>query len=250
VATSELTSDTLFSMDVWLYGRFWVDGALGPRARASVRAALDRLPPPTTGPGYRFVRVAGDGDLWIREPAVDADGTRSWTVVDPIGGPEALIRIPARFDPQTLGDGEALGRWLGENDVHFVRAYGVRDTGARAPLPTWLTADGPREPVDGPDQDAFMDEVGTAFRGMARAQEIHYATAMTYTARLDSLEWERPEEGVVDVINAGPRGWVAVFTHPGLERICALGYGYTVPPGWAPGGVLCGPPAASATGER
>lgn len=244
LAMEDLASDTLFRMDVWLYGRFWVDGALDEGLRRSVRVALDRLPLPTGGPGYRFVRMAGNGDLWIREPAIDTNGARTWTIVDPLEGPKGLIRIPVRFDPQTLADREVLGRWLGDSDVHFVRAYGISNTGTRASLPAWLTSAAPTEPLDAPDQDAFMGQIRTAFRGLASAQEIHYSTAMTYTARLDSLKWAQPEDVVVDVINAGPRGWVAVFTHPALDRICALGYGYTVPPGWAPGGVLCGPPSA------
>jgi hypothetical protein len=32
-----------------------------------------------------------------------------------------------------------------------------------------------------------------------------------------------------------------VFTHPGLDRVCALAYGFNVPPGWLPGSVLCSP---------
>ena len=40
----------------------------------------------------------------------------------------------------------------------------------------------------------------------------------------------------------------AVFTHPAIDRICGLGYGYTVPPGWPNGAVVCGPPAASPGG--
>jgi hypothetical protein len=32
-----------------------------------------------------------------------------------------------------------------------------------------------------------------AIRQMASAQEIHYASHMTYTTETDSLTWERPE---------------------------------------------------------
>lgn len=241
---TELASDTVFAMDVWLYRRFWVDGALSDGDRNAVKAALDRLPPPTSAPGYRFVRVSAGGDLWVREPGVDAGGNRAWTIIDPDKGPRASIRIPVRLEPQTIEGGRVLGRWLGENDVQFVRAYDVTDTGARAPIPGWMRGMESTEPVAPPDEEAFMGAIRTSLMGMARAQEIHYSTAMTYTARLDSLEWERPDDVVVDVIDAGPRGWLAVFTHPGLDRICGLGYGFTVPPGWAPGGVLCGPAEA------
>ncbi len=53
----------------------------------------------------------------------------------------------------------------------------------------------------------------------------------------------------VDFVIANTRGWAAVFTHPGMDRVCALGYGYVVPPGWVPGMVICAPEAGSpATG--
>jgi hypothetical protein len=243
LAVAEIAADTLFTMDVWLYGRFWVDGALGEARRAQVRRALDGLPPPRTGPGYRVVRVAPDGGLWIREPEVDGEGRRTWTVTDPSGTPHSLVRVPVRFDPLALDGRRLLGRWLGESDVHFVRGYDLVDSGRQAPPPAWMTAGKADSPTIAPDQEAFMDQIRTSFRDMARAQEIHYSTEMTYTARLDSLDWDQPSEVNVDVVNAGPRGWVAVFTHPGLDRICGLGYGFTVPPGWAPGGVLCGPAA-------
>jgi hypothetical protein len=245
IPVSDISTDTLFTMDTWLYGRFWVDGALEASRRAAVQAALDRLPPPRSDVGYRFVRVARNGDLWIREPAVDARGMRLWTIVGPRGEPSALVRIPNDFDPQTMAAGEVLGRWRGESDVNFVRAYKVGGTSTREPAPDWLTATPVPGAVESPDEEAFVTEIRGALKQMASAQEIHYSTAMTYTARLDSLSWEQPEGVKVDIVNAGPRGWAAVFTHPGLDRVCGLGYGYTVPPGWVPGQVLCGPAAGA-----
>lgn len=241
VPLTDVSADTLFALDVWLYGRFWVDGALGREHRAAVRRALDALPAPRSGPGYRFVRVASNGDLWIREPGVDAAGDRTWTVLDAAGAPRAVARTPADFDPQSIGPREVLGRWSGESDVHFVRAYALVETGEEVRPPAWLTEPAPAAPTEAPDEAAFTEAIKGALMGMARAQEIHYSTALTYTARLDSLEWERPQDVEVDVVQASPRGWVVVFTHPGLERICGLGYGFTVPPGWSPGAIVCGP---------
>jgi hypothetical protein len=82
---------------------------------------------------------------------------------------------------------------------------------------------------------------------MAGAQEMHYSEHYTYTTAIDSLTWERPEEVDVHVIGANARGWTAVFTHPGLDRICGLAYGFDVPAGWSPGAVLCSPAPASST---
>jgi hypothetical protein len=248
----DLSQDTLFTMDVWLHGRFWVDGAVDAAARDRVRAALDRLPPPLDPPGYRFVRVAVDGRMWIREPGARDAGTRAWTVLDPSGTPSAVVDLPTRLDPQHLGVDRVVGRWRGENDVNFVRMYMVEDADGTRQAPAWLS-----DPVVGPTVEApveaeFLALIRSSLQRMAAAQEIHYASHGTYTAETDALAWERPEGLVADVVGAGTRGWTVVFTHPGLDRLCGLGYGSAVPPGWRPGAIVCGPAAGAdgAAGER
>lgn len=280
----ELSGDSIFSLDVWLHRRFWVDGALAPDERRRVRAVLDALPPPRAAPGYRVVRVTRDGGLWIREPGPGEGGMRTWTVLDGSGRPSALVRVPDRFDPQHIERSQVLGRWRGASDVHFARAYGLEATGASSPVPAWLASatddasDGPLLGGDAgdprgdagdpggdagdprgdaahpggdapasagsapaPSDEELMELFLGAIREMARAQEIHYAGNMTYTTRIDSLRWERPEEIEVDFVAADPRGWAGVFTHPSADRICGLGYGNASPPGWRPGAVLCAP---------
>jgi hypothetical protein len=239
-----LSGDSVFAMDVWLYGRFWVDGAVDASARTRVKRALDRLPPPTTAPGYREVRVASDGRLWIREPASGAEGLRTWTVAGADGRPQALIDIPRSFDPRYLGAKRLVGRWLGDDDVNFVRAYAVEETGRRRATPGWLSAAPPDAgPTPATDEKEIRAQIAAGLKTLASAQEIHYASHSSYTADIDSLGWERPEGMMVDFVNADRRGWVAVFTHPGFDRICGLGYGFTVPPGWPPGAIICGPAA-------
>jgi hypothetical protein len=250
VAAKDISGDTLLSMDVWLYGRFWVDGAPEADARARVEKALDHLPPPASGPGYRVVRVGADGRLWVREPTVVTDSTRAWTVLSAAGEPEAVLDMPARFDPQYLGPHRVLGRWRGDKDVNFVRAYGVENTGRKAPAPSWLFAP-PAAGVTPPaDEEDVRKEIQGAVRNMAVAQEIHYASSFTYTTDLDSLKWERPKDVMVDFVHADQRGWAAVFTRPGFDRLCALAYGAGMPPGWTPGMILCGPPTTSASGPQ
>ncbi len=248
VDARDVSGDSLFAMDVWLYGRYWVDGAVDAAARSRVRAALDRLPSPTAPPGYRLVRVATDGRLWIREPAVEGDGKRAWTVLDPSGTPTAVVDVPERLDPQYLAADRVMGRWRGENDVNFVRTYALVDAGGVRPEPAWLASPAARPDVAAPAQEEFLALIRGSLKQMASAQEIHYATHYTYTAEVDSLEWEAPEGLVADVVRAGTRGWTAVFTHPGLDRICGLSYGFNVPPGWQPGAIVCGPAAPAAEG--
>ena len=246
VDARELSGDSLFRMDAWLYRRFWVDGAPRAAARARVKRTLDELPSPTSAPGYRVVRVASDGRLWVREPGTTPDGTRTWTVFTAQGAPQAVIDMPGHFQPLYFGQKRVFGRWLGESDVNFVRAYDVERTGRTAATPQWLSA--PPDTVTAPpaDEKQVRTEIVAAIKTMAGAQEIHYATHMTYTTEIDSLKWEQPENVTVDFVNANARGWSAVFTHRGFDRICGLGYGFNIPPGWQPGMVLCAPPAAAA----
>jgi len=247
VGAREVSGDSLFAMDVWLYGRFWVDGAVGREARSAVRAALDRLPRPVAAPGYRYVRVASDGRLWVREAHASEAGTTAWTVLDASGAPVAAAVLPDRLDPQYLGAGRVIGRWRGESDVNFVRAYELRETGATSAAPAWLTSPESRPDVPAPEEAEFLAMIRNAIKQMASAQEIHYATHYSYTSEIDSLTWEAPEGLVVDFVDAGTRGWTAVFTHPGFDRICGLSYGFDVPAGWRPGAIVCGPAAAHAS---
>lgn len=251
VATADIATDSVFKLDVWLHGRFWVDGALGDQARARVNAALDRLPAPRATPGYRFVRVAGDGRLWIREPEVDADGQRAWTITNPQGQPEATIQVPVRFEPQSIAADEVLGRWYGESDVNFVRAYAIeRGTGTR-PAPGWIASPAPIAEGEAMDEKTFRGAIVGGLKQMASAQEIYYSEHYSYTSQIDSLSaWDPGEDLMIDFVSAGTRGWEAVFAHPTMDRICALAYGANIPAGWTPGMVTCSPaPTTSTDGE-
>lgn len=240
----ELSGDSVFPGDVWLYGRFWVDGAMAAGARARVRQALDELPPPRSAPGYRVVRVASDGRLWAREPKVTAGGMRVWTVLSAAGEPQALIDIPERFEPQYLGAKRLLGRWRGESDVNFVRAYAVEKTGRQAPTPAWLAGPPDTTTMAPADEKEVRAQILAGVRSMAVKQEIYYAGHYSYTTSIDSLEWEPSGGLTADFVNAGPRGWAAVFTRPDFDRVCALAYGANAPAGWQPGMLVCAPPTS------
>lgn len=240
----DLSQDSTFSLDAWLYGRFWVDGALAASARARVKAALDRLPQPRLSPGYRIVRMARDGTLFIREPDTDPDGTSEWTAIDAAGDAVAVVHVPDRFEPMDINAGEMLGRWTGESGVHLVRAYQLQETDETRPVPAWLTGAESIVTLEvPPDPDELLSLMKSTIKQMATRQEIHYSKNMSYTTRLDALEFEQPEGIEVNFVIANTRGWAAVFTHPGMDRVCGLGYGSEVPPGWVPGMVICAPEA-------
>jgi len=248
----DLSQDSTFPLDAWLYRRFWIDGALMATERARVKEALDGLPQPRLSPGYRNVRVARDGTLFIREPGTGPDGTSEWTAIDAAGVAVAVVHMPARFEPMDILEGELLGRWTGDSGVHFARAYQLQETDETRPIPAWLTGAESIVTLEvPPDPDELLQRMRETIRQMAIKQEIHYSSAMTYTTRLDSLEFEQPEGLEVDFVIANTRGWAAAFTHPGMDRVCALGYGFVVPPGWVPGVITCAPAArALATGAE
>jgi len=241
VAGADLSGDSLFALDVWLYGRFWVDGGLLAADRKRIRAVLDKLPPPVSDPGYRYVQVDETGRLWIREPGVSAGDRRMWTIVDTDGRPTASLAIPVRFEPEEIGESTMTGRWRGDNDVNFVRTYTYGGTGQVRATPAWLV--GPPPPAVPPEtQQQFLTAIKASLKNLAVAQEIHYSKAYTYADQLDSLEAFHPDPSMqVDLISGDTRGWAAVFAHPGIDRICGLAYGYTIPPGWEPGVFVCSP---------
>ena len=238
---SEISGDTTFVLDSWLYGRFWVEGALAAAERRRVRSVLDGLPDPRADAGYRVVRVDRDGGLWVREPA--AGDTVTWTRLAADGRAQAVVAAPVAFRPTDILGDDMLGVWTGGADVSYVRAYHLVDTGETRPTPAWLlgsrstaTAEAP------PDEEALLASMRGAIQSMARAQEIHYSTAMSYTTSLAALsEFELPEALLVDLLRGDARGWAVVFTHPAVDRLCALAYGYDTPPGWRRGSVACGP---------
>ena len=240
-SAAEVSGDAVFPLDSWLYRRFWVQGALTRPGRAVARGALDALPSPISEPGFRIVRVAGDGGLWIREPEVTAKGERTWIIATPSGRPASVIDLPARFDPQEIQERSITGRWRGENDVNFVRVYTMSATGATRPLPAWLVPSATTAEPNPPTDQQFDATVRAGIRAMAMGQETHYATHMTYTSDLDSLKWQRPEGMEAYFEAADERGWTAIFTNVVIDRICASGYGSHAPAGWSPGAVLCAP---------
>jgi len=154
--------------------------------------------------------------------------------------------MPDRFEPMDIYAAEVLGRWTGESGVDFVRAYELRKTDEVRPAPAWLSgAESIATMEVPPDPDELMRLMREAVRQMEIKQDIHYSSNMTYTTQLDSLSFEQPEGLEVGFVMANARGWSAVFTHPGMDRLCALAFGFVVPPGWTPGSIVCAPEAST-----
>jgi hypothetical protein len=121
-------------------------------------------------------------------------------------------------------------------------------------VPGWLRGDESAVTSEAaPDEAELTSLMVGAIKSMATAQEIHYSRNLSYTPSIAALdEFEEPEGVGVDFVAANTRGWSAVFTHPAIDRVCGLAYGFDIPPGWTPGMVVCGPvtgpsPAAAAS---
>jgi hypothetical protein len=146
--------------------------------------------------------------------------------------------------------GSVTGRWLGHEDVNFVRSYAITAVDTLVSAPDWYHH-APAAPVIAElDDEELMARVREAIIRLASAQEVHYAGHATYSPIVDSLSWESPDGVTADIVRADARGWAGVFTHPGLGHLCGLGYGAAVPPGWPNGGIVCGSRAASAGPEE
>lgn len=242
----ELTGDSVFVLDSWLAGRFWVDGALTREARQDAMSLLAEYTVPSEAPGYRYALVGAGGEVWVRWPATSS-GIHTWTRVGP-EGPDAVITTPVAFRPAHLpSHDQVLGIWSDENGVDFARVYELAPTGTSVTPPSWLdrtTGGDTGGDVSGSNEsmseDELMAEIRSAIRQMAGAQEIHYSSNFTYTTDLEALEaFDAPESIVVDFVRGDARGWAGVFSHASIDRICGLAYGFGTPPGWMPGMVIC-----------
>ncbi len=91
----EVSQDSLFFLDSWLHGRFWVHGAFGADERVRAKEVLDRLSPPRAYPGYRIARLGASGALWVREPA--SGEVHRWTKLTSSGEPAAVLDLPVEF---------------------------------------------------------------------------------------------------------------------------------------------------------
>ncbi len=238
-----LSGDSTFTMDVWLHGRFWIDGGLSPSERDAIRTTLDHLPRPGGETPYRYVRMAADGDLWVRELWAGSAAPSRWIVIDPSGAPRFALDLPAGFTPLRATADVVDGRWLGVGDVNYLRRYDLVEVPGRVQTPTWLgeAGDNARRPGPSPEAEAeAVAEIRGSIRAMAVAQEIHYSQAMSYTSDASALDVELGEGLFFDIVEANDRGWTLVMGHGDLDRLCGLAYGATTPPGWMGGSMVCG----------
>ena len=241
-AASLVSGDTVFPLDTWLFRRFWVDGAMEPSIRGSVKRVLEPMRVSDPELPYRFVRVSDEGDLWIREPLADRDAESwQWTVFDSTGRSAALVQTPLQFDIHEIGSDYVLGRWRDADGVNFIRMYALRVSDARGRIPDWITSPSDELPQLSPEEaDRLLVLMRSSLTQVVLAQESYYVGHGSYTENRHLLEWTHPENIRLDIITADRVGWAAVATHRLLGRICGMAVGTGTPPGWPEGIARCG----------
>jgi hypothetical protein len=82
--------------------------------------AMPLLP---TLPVFGSIIVDAAGNLWVEEYRRPGEQVGLWTVFGADGTVVAMLRSPARFEPQHIGQDFVLGRWTDEHGEEHVRLY-------------------------------------------------------------------------------------------------------------------------------
>lgn len=232
-----------YPLDVWLYGRNLVDSPVGPEVRSAMARAIDALPAVETAAAGRFVRVTGEGHLWVAPSVPPAPTGLDWTVHDLDGSLRARVTTPAGFLPHEIGRDYLLGLWTNELDVNYVRLYDlVRPEGSVAGpgLRGVRAGGGPLPPTPRADITSLsLAALRSSLKVVASAQAMHYDEHGGYTLDASGLALEPPEGIRVDFFEAHPRGFTGIVTHGPTGVFCVMTYGFTVSMGWVNGRVVC-----------
>lgn len=236
-------SDDPFPREVWLYGRYFVDGPPAPAFRVSVRRALDVLPPPAVGEVRRVV-VDEQWRLWVNDGTAGSRPAR-WHIHDMKGRAFATIELPAAFRATQLGQDFIVGVATDSLGVERVRVYGIEGAPESPPAGTWTaeSEDSP-PPAFQPSPPGTDERLAGALRRIQMAQELYYSRPngdFRYADDVGQLELTPalPIDLEVHVLHAGPRGYTLVAFDPEAGVSCAVTIGVGGPIGWAPGRVLC-----------
>ncbi len=95
-----------------------------PARRASLQSAT-AIPVPSRHPYFGRLLVDPLGHLWVSSPVIPGQ-RETWTVFDADGRRVGAVTMPQRFTPHEIGVDYVLGVARDEDDVEFVRMYGLR----------------------------------------------------------------------------------------------------------------------------
>ena len=178
-------------------------------------------------PEMRFGFLDETSLLWVN---TDANG-REWQAY---AGANAVghITLPAAMQPMQFRANAVVGVQTDSLGLERVVVHSLTRPSGVAPDQTPATPPAP--------DSVGRAELIAAMRTSVMAQEMHYATANSYTVRTDSLNVVMPEGTRFRVLHADNRGWsgVGYFTATGFS--CGMIVGGISPRGWSEGAVRCG----------
>ncbi len=105
-----------------------IERFLAPGTAAS-RAWYRDMEFPERLPVMSALLVDDEGNLWIREHALDPREAATWQVYDSGGAHLATVRMPAGFIASDVAATGVLGIWRDEYDVDHVRVYALERGG-------------------------------------------------------------------------------------------------------------------------
>ena len=109
-----------------------IEEALNPPSPGNLGVSRERSR--TTRPEMRYpdvlpsifsMKVAGDGNLWVRRFFLASDPEHEWWIYEPSGTLVATLKHPSQFRITEIGSDFALGLWRDENDVQVIRRYSL-----------------------------------------------------------------------------------------------------------------------------
>jgi hypothetical protein len=86
---------------------------------------LDRIDVPERLPAFERLLVDDGGHLWVQRTAWPGAVQPEWDVFDADGVMLGTVHMPAGFRATHVGAGFVLGVWKDEDDVEYVRMYGL-----------------------------------------------------------------------------------------------------------------------------
>lgn len=164
--------------------------------------------------------------LWVnRDPAM-----REWVAY---AGAEAVGRLslPASFRPMHFRADRVAGVVADSIGLERVVVYQfARPAGVTPSREAAVAA-----PADSGQRATLM----SAMRMAVVAQEMHYATTGSYTARVDSLSLEMPAGTRLNVVDANNRAWRGAGVVTATGYTCGMYIGLAPPRGWGEGAPRC-----------
>lgn len=229
VARTATAPDSAFATPTWLYRGAIVRDLPGRATPAWVAAALDSVR--ARDPNYTHPLHAlrdATGALWIES----SDRLGSWTVYTGPGTPAGAVSLPAGLTPLEIGQGYVLALSRDSLDLEQVSLYALSRPAASAAAAATTDTTAVSLPRDAAVRKALI--------GLVMAQEMYYATHMSYAAQADSLRLPDGFDSPLFILGADSRHWAAIAVNPATGATCGISIGWPAPVGWVEGEALCG----------